>query len=85
MSEIEYDWLYIPIDKKFVREILELWGIDFKKIISPKNEYFGIQADELIVPSLVINTDQVITMQEIFNHPLTLNYIRKKLLKAAHK
>lgn len=83
MSGIEYDWLYIPTDKKFVKEILELWGIDFAKIISPTNEYFGIQADELIVPSLVINTSVGHKHAGNFQHPLTLGYIREKLLKAA--
>lgn len=86
MNAIEYDWLYIPTDKKFVREILELWGIDSEKIISPPNEYFAIQSDELIVPSLVINTSAGHKHSGNFQHPVTLKYIRDKLLKSAqHK
>ncbi len=50
---IDFDWLYIPYDKPFMKETLELWGIDSSKIIEPKNEFYHIQADELVVPSLV--------------------------------
>lgn len=83
MNNIEYDWLYVPTDKKFVREILQLWGIDFSKIISPTNEFFGVQADELIVPSLVINTSAGHKHAGNFQHPLTTRYVKKKLLHAA--
>ncbi|MBI2345150.1 glycosyltransferase family 61 protein [Candidatus Dependentiae bacterium] len=83
IAGIEYDYLYIPIDKRFVKEILELWGIDLDKIISPSSEYFGIQAENLIIPSLVINTSVGHKHAGNFQHPTTLEYVRKKLLQAA--
>jgi hypothetical protein len=51
---IEYDWLYVPCDKNYMKETLCLWGVDMSKIIEPKGEYEHIQADELIVPSLTV-------------------------------
>lgn len=83
IAGIEYDWLYIPLDKKYVREFLELWGIDFSKIIAPDDEKFCIQADELIVPSMVINTSCGHDHAGNFQHPVTSMYVREKLLKKA--
>lgn len=60
MSDIEYDYLYVPQIKKFQKEMLELWGIDTNKIIQPEEIRYGmadqlqetifIQADEIIMP-----------------------------------
>jgi len=83
IAGIEYDWLYVPLDKKYVREILELWGIDFSKIIAPDSEQFSIEADQLIVPSMVINTSCGHAHAGNFQHPITSTYIREKLLKKA--
>lgn len=85
IAGIEYDWLYVPLDKKYVREALFLWGIDFKKIIAPTDEYFAIQADELIVPSMVINTSCGHAHAGNFQHPITSKYIKEKLLLGAKK
>ncbi len=85
ISGIEYDWLYIPLDKKYVREALRLWGVNFEKIIAPSDENFIIEADELIVPSMVINTSCGHAHAGNFQHPITLNYIREKLLVGAKK
>ena len=57
MHNIEYDYLYVPCIKPFAMELLNLWGIDQDKIISPLSNDVCMQADTLILPSLVINTD----------------------------
>lgn len=51
MNNIEYDWLFVAQDKKFMKETLALWGIDPAKIITPFGDTKYIVADELIVPS----------------------------------
>ena len=53
MNNIEYDWLYVTYDKPFMKETLALWGIDESKIIQPFGDTKYIEADELIVPSLI--------------------------------
>lgn len=80
MNNIEYDWLYIPTDKKFIQEALILWGIDASKIISPNDKNFSIQADTLILPSLVLNTNNGFKHTGVNAHPYTLKYVREKLL-----
>ena len=54
MHNIEYDWLYVPHDRLYIRETLALLGVDPAKIIEPFGDNYYIQADELIVPSLTI-------------------------------
>jgi len=82
MNKIEYDWLYVPYESLFVKEFLELWGVDPKKIISPTGDNFCIQADELIVPSLVINKDIRFNHMGLTVHPYTMNYVKNKLTEA---
>lgn len=84
MHGVEYDYLYVPCDKKYMKETLELWGINPDKIIAPDNSKFCIQGDELIVPSLVTNKNQN-SLHHIGFHtnPITMNYVAQKLLKAA--
>ncbi|MBI2352791.1 glycosyltransferase family 61 protein, partial [Candidatus Dependentiae bacterium] len=50
MYGIEYDYLYVAHDKKYMKETLALWGINPNKIIQPFGETTFIQADELIMP-----------------------------------
>lgn len=52
---IDYDYIYIPYDKKYIKETLVLWGIDENKIIIQKDIYEWMQADELIVTSFIGN------------------------------
>jgi hypothetical protein len=85
MAGLEYDWLYVPLDKKYVREALKLWGVDKSKIIAPTDEKFCIEADELIVPSLVINTSCGHAHAGNFQHPVTSKYVKDKLLAGAQK
>lgn len=81
---IEYDWLYVPCQTPFMKETLQLWGVDFRKIIETKYPLHYIQADELIVPSLVINTNIGFKQHVgLYSHPYTLRYVRNKLLTGA--
>jgi len=50
---IEYDYLYLSLDRAYMRETVQLLGIDSSIILEPVREYRHICADELIVPSLV--------------------------------
>lgn len=85
MAGVEYDWLYVGMSKKFMKETLGLWSIDFSKIIEPADEHFSIQADELILPSLVINTSCGHAHAGNFQHPVILEYVKNKLLVGAKK
>ncbi len=49
-SGIEYDYVWIRTDYPFMKETLDILGIDRSKIIGKQHNY--IQADELIVPSI---------------------------------
>lgn len=50
-KNIAYDWLYICLDKPYMKESLQLLGVDCSKIIEPQFFLTCLQADELIVPS----------------------------------
>lgn len=67
MHNIEYDWLYVAYDKPFMQETLALWGIDSSKIITPFGDTKYIQADELIIPSLIGNR-----IPDVHQYPLTI-------------
>lgn len=53
MNHVEYDWLYVPYDVSFIKDTLKLLGINPKKIIEPQGDNYYVQADELIVPSII--------------------------------
>jgi hypothetical protein len=50
---IKYDYLYLPCNSPYMRQTLDILGIDAALILQPDNQYKYICADELIVPSLV--------------------------------
>lgn len=86
MHGIEYDWLYIDAYSNYMKETLELWGVDTKKIIAPRSLDYCIQADELIVPSMVINMNIGFKNHiGLLIHPTLAEYVRNKLLQAAQK
>jgi len=53
-SGVEYDWLYAPKYAPYMKATYELYNIPLDKIIDPTEGIVGIQADELIVPSLTM-------------------------------
>lgn len=85
MSNVKYDWLYISDEMPYAPQLLELWGIDSSKIISIKYDTLCIEAEELIVPSLVSNTTAGHNHAGSFIHPIIMEYVKDKLLQAAFK
>jgi hypothetical protein len=85
MNGVEYDYVYLSFLKKFMKELLILWGIDLDKILYPIVNESSIQADLLIVPSLVINSTIGFTNAGFRPNPVTSEYVRNKLLQAVLK
>lgn len=85
MHAIEYDYIVVPYHKPFMQELLSLWGVDTNKIVYINDNYVSIQADELIVPSLVLNTNVGFTHAGFHPHPKTSLYVKEKLSKAIDK
>lgn len=84
LGNVSYDYLYVPYEiQPFIKEIVELWGIDSSKIISPHDNNFTVQADIIIAPSFNISTNKGYRHGGNFHHPLVMEYIRNKLLDAA--
>lgn len=79
MSGVEYDYLYVSTRKPFMRESLALWGVDSRKIITPEQAEC-IQAEELIVPSLVSKIDKGYTRYASYAPDYLLTYVKHKLL-----
>ncbi|MBI2345155.1 glycosyltransferase family 61 protein [Candidatus Dependentiae bacterium] len=82
MYNIEYDYILVPYHKPFMRELLNLWGIDSNKIIFINDNNACIQANELILPSLLLNTDVGFAHAGFHPHPKTSLYVKEKLSKA---
>jgi len=79
MHNIQYDWLYVQKNTPLMKKTLELWGINPSKIISPpQRDSFAIQADQIILPSYLINTNIGFS----FAHPCTTTYVKNKLVSA---
>lgn len=81
MQGVTYDHLYVACDKPFMKDSLLLWGIDAEKIIDaslPENHY--IQADELILPSLVSRISAGYTRFCSYVPAYLLHYVRDKLV-----
>lgn len=47
-NNISYDWLYVSSHRPFMKELLQLAGVDASKIITPTQKV--IQADKIIIP-----------------------------------
>ncbi|HSW75428.1 MAG TPA: glycosyltransferase family 61 protein [Candidatus Saccharimonadales bacterium] len=85
LNGAEYDFVYAPMDKSYMKEAMQLWGIDSAKIIAASDNCI-IQADELIVPSLVskVHTNGCPRLSH-YTPEYILSHIRNKLLTAANK
>ena len=82
---IEYDKLYVPISKPFMKQFLiDIWGIDPSKIIVARESIDFIQADMLIVPCIVSNLMVSSLDNKSFaghyNQPILMKYVREKIL-----
>jgi len=85
IENIEYDYIYVPQTSSYMKETLALWGISENKIISPTDQMFCIQADEIIVPSMVVNVNFNPVDFACYAQPYLLEYVRNKLLSAVQK
>jgi capsular polysaccharide biosynthesis protein len=85
MHNIEYDWLYVSSDNFFMKQLLDLWGVDSEKIISPISDNFCIQADVVVMPSLLLNKDVGREQIGLQSHPYTLTYVVNKLVQKARE
>lgn len=86
LYNIQYDYICIPQTTAFMKDSLMLWGIDPSKIITlSSNHLVCIQADELIVPSLVSNIDSECPLLSCYAQQHLLTHVRNKLLAAAQK
>jgi len=83
MHNIEYDFLFVNQEYQFMKDTLELWGINPTKIISLDNDSFYIQADEVIIPSLVSNVNFGFVPFSCYTQPHLLQYVKEKLLTTA--
>jgi len=77
---VEYDYLYIPVGVPYIKQSLELWGVDSAKIIEAPHDQI-LQADELIVPSLVASVHANGSPRLVHYMPQYLiKYIKDKLM-----
>jgi hypothetical protein len=83
LQNVEYDFLYVNQESQFMKDTLQLWGIDSSKIISPDNDEFCILADEVIAPSMVSNVNFGGVLFSCYTQPHLLRYVQDKLLTAA--
>jgi len=85
MQGIEYDYLYVPMITPYMKETLELWGINPSKIIIASDDTM-VTADELIVPSLVSHV-VVHGLPRLVHYipDYLVHYIRTKLLHAVEQ
>lgn len=81
---VDYDYLWIPYESDFIKEILDVWGIDRSKIISAKLDK-PIFADILIVPTAVGQHNLPMGGFGNYYHDFLLRHIRIKLLEAAKR
>lgn len=84
MSGIEYDYVYVPTYKPFMKDSLILWGVDPSKIIEADDINY-IEADELIVPSLVSKIDLGYTKFASYVPPYIVQYVKDKLVRKAQE
>lgn len=75
---IEYDWIYVPYHLPFMKELLQLWGINESKIIPTNSKNYYIEAEELIVPCMIVNTS-------FEPEPNFGGYLRKNILENLKK
>jgi hypothetical protein len=85
MQGVTYDYVYAPQRSKFMKDFLKMWGIPESKIIAPTSEDFAVQADEIILPSLVCNSNHGWTQFVNYMRPELLEYVKNKLFKAAQE
>jgi len=86
INNIEYDYIYVSSNKKFMQQTLELWGIEPSKIIEASDDFI-LEADALIVPSLVAKTQTEFGVARLTHYvpEYILNYVKNKLIQGYKK
>lgn len=82
LHQVDFDYLYVSQGTHFAKETLQLWGIDPNKIITPQPN-ICIQADQIIIPSLVSNVNFGGVLGACYVQPYLIAYVKEKLLSAA--
>lgn len=83
MHKVEYDYVWIPYNKEFIKEALDIWGIDSSKII-PLEHGQALQADTIIVPTNISQNPEVYSNANYYPDFL-LKYVREKMLEGVQK
>ncbi len=81
--QIEYDYVWIPYHQSFMKEALEIWGIDKSKIISLYPGY-TLQADTIIFPTSISQNPEPILNANYYPDFL-LKYFKNKMVSSALK
>jgi capsular polysaccharide biosynthesis protein len=81
----EYDYLYVPTYRPFMKEALLLWGVSPDKIIDSTDDVL-YEVDELIVPSLIasIRTDGSPRLAHYAPKEI-VEYVKNKLIDSFEK
>jgi len=79
INNVQYDYLCVPYHSKFMKETLDLWGIDHNKII-PLTQNLCIQADTIIMATSVTQTEVMIGKNANYNADFLLKHVSQKLL-----
>jgi len=82
LYEIEYDYICIPQYKPYMREMLELWGIQAHKII-PAQLGMCFQADKIIIQTSLAGLNPEIQTCSNYMQHITAHYLRKTLIPPA--
>lgn len=85
LNNVQYDYLLIPSNYQYMKEVLDLWGIDQSKIIISQNNH-PIKADTLIfntAPGIMV--DKGLGGFGLYRIDFLIQYIRQKLLDGVNK
>jgi hypothetical protein len=83
LQGIEYDYIWIPYNKSFIKEAFEIWGLDTSKII-PLEHGQVLQADMIILPTSISQNPELFTNVNYYPDFL-LKYIKDKMLAGVAK
>lgn len=67
-----------PYNKKFMKELIQVWGIPENKIIEQR-KMSGFTADSILISTNISRNEKIVTLMHYYR-PETLQYIRNKIL-----
>jgi hypothetical protein len=83
LQGIEYDYIWIPYNKQFMKEAFDIWGLDTSKII-PLEHGQVLSADVIILPTSISQNPEIISNSNYYPDFL-LKYVRNKMLEGVDK